>query len=88
MYITIEFLQNPWTWYVLSHKDQYLGPLLFTSILYINALPNSRKKMLKVIMFVDASVYACVRNLSDLTKAVNNDLKLISLTGSKLTNCP
>ncbi len=55
-------------------QGSILGPLLF--MLYIHDLPNSLK-ILKVMMFAnDASAYAHMHNLSDLTKAVNNDLKI------------
>ncbi len=35
-------------------------------------------KILKVVMFADVSAYAHMHDLSDLKKAVNNDLKIIS----------
>ena len=63
-------------------QGSVLGPLLF--LIYINDLPNASKKLTFYLFADDTNIY---EDLSDLTKVVNKELRLIKkwLDANKLS---
>ena len=66
-------------------QGSVLGPLLF--LIYINDLPNASKKLTFYLFADDTNIYYEAKDLSNLTKVVNKELRLVKkwLDANKLS---